>query len=200
MTDEIDLWGAYLFGERFGGLAGNGHMVLGNSSTDFDAYYDGLAGRAPRREPPRKLLPDAIRAFVNSVAEHRPPGWREAAGACLDLSIPELAFIDAKMRSAAREAARGEPVGLFAGRVLLVGVPRGVSPSVVLTLFDAGDDDPTLAVACRLSGSGDAEVVWAQYRKPVTFELSEFEMQATAAVARLVPGPVKNAGRRGRRP
>lgn len=182
-VDEIDLWGAYLFGERFAGLSGGGRMILGNSSTDFDAYYDGLAGRGPRVEPPRKFLPDAIRAFVSKVATARPPGWREAAGVCLDLSIPELAFVEVKMRDLAREAAPGDPVALCAGRVLLVGVSRGTNPSVVLTVFDASENDPTFAVACRLGRSGEPEIAWGQYRKPVTFELSEFEKRAFAAAA-----------------
>lgn len=186
-SDEIDLWGAYLLGERFGGLAGDGHMMLGNSSTDFDAYYDGLAGRGPTVDPPKKFLPDAIRAFVNQVAAARPPGWREAAGVCLDLSIPELAFVDANMREVAKEAASGDPVALCVGRVLLVGVRHGTNPSLVLTLFNAGEDDPSFAVACRLGRSGEPEIAWAQYRKAVTFDLSEFEERAFAAAARSVP-------------
>ncbi len=185
-SDEIDLWGAYLLGERFGGLAGDGHMILGNSSTDFDAYYDGLASRGPAVDPRKKFLPDAIRAFVNHLAGARPPGWREAAGVCLDLSIPELALVDVKMRELAREAASGDPVALCVGRVLLVGVQRGTNPSVALTLFDAGEADPVLAIACRLGRSGEPEIAWAQYRKVVTFDLSGFEERAFAAAARSV--------------
>ncbi len=188
-SDEIDLWGAYLLGERFGGLARDGHMILGNSSTDFDAYYDGLAGRGPAVDPPKKFLPDAVRAFVNQVDAARLPGWREAAGVCLDLSIPELALVDAKMREVARKAASGDPVAICVGRVLLVGVRPGTNPSVVLTLFDAGEDDPSFAVACRLDRSGEPEIAWAQYRKAVTFDLSEFEERAFAAAARSVAAP-----------
>jgi len=184
--DEIDLWGAYLLGERFGGLSRDGHMILGNCSTDFDAYYDGLMGQGPRVDPPKKFLPDAIRAFVNEVAGAHPPGWREAAGVCLDLSIPELAFVHVKMREVARQAASGDAVALCAGRVLLVGIGPRSNPSIALALFDAGDADTTFAVACRLGRSGEPEIAWAKYRKAVKFELSEFEKAASLAGARAI--------------
>jgi hypothetical protein len=102
---------------------------------------------------------------------------------CLDLSIPELAFVDAKMEVVATEAALGEPVGLIAGRLLLVGIGRRTNASVALTFFDAGDSDPTFGVACRIGLSGEPEIAWAQYRKPVTFELSDVDEQAFEAVA-----------------
>jgi len=183
VTDEIDLWGSCLFCERFTGLQGGGRMIIGNASTDFDAYYDGLAGRGPKREPPRKFLPDSARAFVSRLADTRPPGWREATGVCLDLSIPELAFVDTKLRGVATEAAIAGPVSLVAGRVLLLGLPRRVNASEALMLYAPGDRDPTFAVACRLGNAGEPEIAWAQYRKPFTFELSDFEEQAFEAAA-----------------
>lgn len=182
--DEIDLWGSYLLCERFGILAEGGKVIVGNSSTDFDAYYDGLAGTAPRRDPPRKFLPEAVRAFVNRVAARRPVGWREATGVCLELSIPELAFLDVKLSEIAHEAARKGGVAVVAGRLALVGVPPSANPSEALMQAVPGDDRPTFAVACRLGATGDPELVWAQYRKPVTFELSEFERLALSAADR----------------
>ncbi len=189
VTDEIDLWGSYLFCERFTGLQGGGRMIIGNASTDFDAYYDGLAGRGPKREPPRKFLPESVRAFVGRLAVRRPPGWREATGVCLDLSIPELAFVDAKLREVASEAAVAGPVSLVAGRVLLLGLPRRVNASEGLMLYDPGEGDPTFAIACRLGNTDEPEIAWAQYRKSFTFELSDFEEQAYAhAASALTPG------------
>jgi hypothetical protein len=91
-------------------------MILANASTDFDAYFDGLEGRGPKRAPPTKFLPDSIRAFVSRLSESRPPGWREATGVCLDLSIPELAFVDGKMGELAVEAAAGRFSSMLAGR------------------------------------------------------------------------------------
>lgn len=197
VTDEIDLWASYLFCERFTGLHGGGRMIVGNASTDFDAYYDGLAGRAPKREPPRKFLPETVRAFVSRLAGTRPPGWREATGVCLDLSIPELAFVDVKMREVAGEAAITGPVSLVAGRVLLLGLPRHVNASEALMLYDRGEGDPLFAIACRLGNTGEPEIAWAQYRKPFTFELSDFEEQAYSLVAsRSAPGdPARGRGR-----
>lgn len=197
VTDEIDLWASYLFCERFTGLQGGGRMIIGNPSTDFDAYYDGLAGRGPKREPPRKFLPESVRAFVSRLAVARPPGWREATGVCLDLSIPELAFVDAKLREVASEAAVAGPVSLVAGRVLLLGLPGRVNASEGLMLYDPGEGDPTFAVACRLGSVGEPEIAWAQYRKPFTFELSDFEEEAFSLVASSTAraDPVRGRGR-----
>lgn len=199
VTDEIDLWASYLLCERFTSLHAGGRMIVGNASTDFDAYYDGLAGRGPKREPPTKFLPESVRAFVSRLASTRPPGWREATGVCLDLSIPELAFVDAKMRQVASEAAIAGPVSLVAGRVLQLGVARRVNASEELMLYNSGDGDPTFAIACRLGGSGEPEIAWAQYRKPFTFEVSDFEEQAFSLLARSGSRPGAPAHGRRRR-
>lgn len=53
-------------------------------------------------------------------------------------------------------------------------------------MFDAGEGDPSFAIACRLGRSAEPEIAWAQYRKAVTFDLSEFEERAFAAAARSV--------------
>ena len=66
--------------------------MVGNSITDFDAYYAGVVGDGPKRPKPRKFLEEPVTGFVERMARERPPGWRDAAGVCLDLSIPELAF------------------------------------------------------------------------------------------------------------
>src|SRR5664280_285296 len=68
VSDEIDLWASYLLCERFGPLHDLGHMMIGNASTDFDAYYDGLAGRGPNVERPGKLLEEPVRGFVQRLA------------------------------------------------------------------------------------------------------------------------------------
>jgi hypothetical protein len=183
VSDEIDLWGSYLFGERFAGLAGDGEMIIANASTDFDAYFDGLAGKGPRRKRPTKFLPDSVKDFVEAMAVSRPPGWREAAGVCLDLSIPELAFVDGRMAEVTSGAALSGAVALVAGRVLLAGIDSRTNASMMLPLIDAEGEDPTFAVACRLGPEGRPEIAWAQYRKPVTFELSDFEEQLLAASA-----------------
>jgi hypothetical protein len=182
--DEIDLWASYLLCERFGMLHDGGEVIVGNSTTDFDAYYDGLAGLAPTSDRPVKFAPDLVRRYVNRLAATRPPGWREATGVCLDLSIPELAVVDLQGPELAAEAAGGRAVATSVGRLLLVGVPRGVNAAESLFAVDAEGEQPTLAIACRLALNGDVEIVAAQYRKPVTFELSQFEKQALMAVAR----------------
>jgi hypothetical protein len=180
--DEIDLWGCYLQCERFGMLAETGQAVVANSSTDFDAYYDGLVGHGPKREPPRKFLREPVKGFVERMASVRPPGWREAAGACLDLSIPEIAFVRGKAKDVARHAnVKRLPACLELGRVALVGMPPMSDVATLLNEFPPYDGDAALLFYCREATASRVEIVWAKYAKPVTFELSEFEKAAFKA-------------------
>jgi hypothetical protein len=174
--DEIDLWAAYLLCERFGMLHESGHVLVANSSTDFDAYYDGLAGRGPKAKRPRKFLREPVTSFVARMAADRPPGWLLAAGACLDLSIPELAVVAEKAEEVAQKARASDAIVILdAGRVALLGIPQAVDAPAVVADYPVPSGDPTLVVACRLDVAGRGEVAWAGYRKPVTFELSPFE-------------------------
>lgn len=182
VDDEIDLWGCYLNCERFGMLAANGKAIVGNSSTDFDSYYNGLVGHGPKQKAPRKFMCEPISAFVDRMSAERPAGWRDAAGACLDLSIPELAFTCAKAKDVARHATHeSQPVWVNMGRVSLVGIPREADIATVLAQPAAQDSDPTLVIYCREATSKRTEIVWAKYAKPVTFELSDFEEAAFKA-------------------
>jgi hypothetical protein len=178
VIDELDLWGAYLLSERFGGLAEHGRVSLGNSSTDFDDYYSGLAGEGPARRRPTKFLHEPVKSFVDRMASERPPDWRQAAGACLDLSIPELALVCGKYKSAAHRATRDRTlVSLEVGRVALVGIPKNDDVPGAVDRFQPSGD-PTLVFYCQETVSNRIEIVWAEYRKPVTFELSDFEREA----------------------
>jgi hypothetical protein len=176
VSDEIDLWASYLLCERFWPLHNGDQVIVANSSTDFDAYYDGLAGCGPVAERPHKFLKSPVREFVERMATERPRGWRAAAGACLDLSIPELGAVSLKAGPLAARAVKGETVWLDFGRLALVGVPPGIDPTAVVREADLTPADPTIVVACRAAPStGRTEVAWAGYRKAVTFELSDFE-------------------------
>ncbi len=176
VSDELDLWGCYRLCEQFGMLADNGIVVIGNSSTDFDAYYDGLLGHGPKKRRPRKFLREPVKAFVDRMATERPLGWRDAAGVCLDMSLPELAFVCDMAPKAARSAAReGMPMWANVGRVALVGIPKHTGAESVPDQVDPENEDPTLIVYAREASRGRAEIVWAKYGRPVTFQLSEFE-------------------------
>jgi hypothetical protein len=182
VSDEIDLWASYLLCERFGMLAEHGKTIVGNASTDFDAYYDGLAGRGPKREPPTKYLHEPVTSFVERMASKRPPGWRGAAGACLDLSLAELALISGRAHDLARRATNeGRVLWMIAGRVALVCMPREADVAEVLDQESEGD--PTLVIYCQEAASQRAEIVWAKCVKPVTFELSDFEKAASEAAS-----------------
>ncbi len=194
--DEIDLWASYLLCERFGPLSEHGKVLVANSSIDFDAYYNGLAGHGPKSKRPAKFLKEPVRSFVARMAEERPVGWRSAAGACLDLSIPELAVIAAKATEVAKEAARDESVvGLDVGRLSLLGIPPAIDARTVVLGYRVPAGDPTLVIACRVTRVGKAEVAWAGYRKPVTFELSDFERAAFDAASPFASAQATGFGR-----
>jgi hypothetical protein len=192
VMDEIDLWACYLLCERFGSLASHGIVSIGNSSTDFDAYYAGLLGEGPKRDRPTKLLKEPVKAFVTRMATERPKGWRDAAGVCLDMSIPELAAVCAKTRDVCRDATHeGDLIGLKFGRVALIGIPLG-SGFKGVNYKDLFDGDATLVVYCRETHSKRPQIVWAEYAKPVTFELSDYERAAFAAAETATTEPTSD--------
>lgn len=180
VSDELDLWGAYLFGARFPPLDEHGLHHIANSTTDFDAYYDGVMGRGPKREVPRKFLEEPARSFVARMAAERPAGWRKAAGVILDLSIPELAFVCAKAKEAGR-AATGEraffEVGF--GRGVLIGVPKETDPELIAEHASRDRSDASFFVYARQTGR-HGEIVWSKYGTEISLELSEFERELDA--------------------
>ncbi len=184
VSDEIDLWASYLLCERFGILHDGGKVMIANSSTDFDAYYDGLAGRGPKMKKPRKFLPEPLGSFVQALSSDRPEGWREAAGACIDLSIPELAAVSTNAAEVAREAAtRNKRIPLEFGRLVILGIGPDVNPRDAIRDMPREPSDPTIVVVCQSRRKGGLpRIVWAAYLKPVSFELSSFERAAFDAV------------------
>ncbi len=185
VMDELDLWGSYLLCERFGSLAGEGHHIVGNSITDFDAYYAGVVGDGPKRPKPRKFLEEPITGFVERMARERPPGWRDAAGVCLDLSLPELAFVVREARRMWKRAnASKAPDITDCGRVRLIGVPRGHHLAEVIAATEQLESETTFHIYVRGSKAKRGEIAWAKCVKPITFELSDFEEAAFRALAR----------------
>jgi hypothetical protein len=181
VADELDLWGTYLLAARFPPLDRSGFHHIGNSTTDFDAYYDGLMGRGPRREAPRKLLEDPARSFVARMANERPPGWRQAAGVLLDLSIPELAFVCAKAKEVGQIATVEQQfIELSFGRGLLIGAPKRADRRAILGSATAGRSDASFFVYVKETGGKHGEIIWATYGADVSLELSEFEKEFNA--------------------
>ncbi|MGN6869281.1 MAG: hypothetical protein ACTHMY_12845 [Solirubrobacteraceae bacterium] len=179
VTDELDLWSSYLLCERFGSLGDAGHYIVGNASTDFDDYYAGVLGEGSKAPKPGKFLEEPLRTFVDRMARERPPRWLEAAGVCLDLSIPEQAFVCARTRALCREADKtGDTVIMELGRVRLVALPRGASLTAVMAATDQDETDTTFDIYVRGSKAKRGEIAWARQVKPVTFDLSEYERAA----------------------
>jgi hypothetical protein len=180
VSDELDLWGAYLFGARFPPLGEHGLHHIANSTTDFDAYYDGMMGRGPKRDVPRKFLEEPARSFVARMAAERPAGWRKAAGVILDLSIPELAFVCAKAKEAGQAAsAQRAFVEMSFGRGVLIGVPKETDPELVAEDASRDRSDANFFVYTKQTGR-HGEIVWSKYGTEISLELSEFERELDA--------------------
>jgi len=180
-SDELDLWGAYLLGERFPPLPEGGIHQAGNSTTDFDAYYEGLQGRGPKRRPPEKFLKEPARAFVKRLATERPPGWRRACGVVLDLSLPELAFACHLAKKAGQDAtAGGTDVAFSFGRGVLVGIPRGIADRAAIESAPSLEHDASFVIFAKETGGRHGSLVWAQYGETISLELSDFEKAAFA--------------------
>jgi hypothetical protein len=173
--DEIDLWASYLLCDRFRGLADGGHHMVGNASTDFDAYYNGLLGNGPPSPKPAKMLAEPLRSFVERMAVERPAGWLEAAGTCLDLSIVELAYVNARAKVIAEAAqSEGDVVIEEAGRVRLIGMPRGRSIEDTMAESDGLAGDAIFHIYVRASLRRVA-TEWAKTIGRVTHEPSDQE-------------------------
>lgn len=150
--------------------------------TEFDAYYDGVQGRGPQRDAPRKLLEEPARSFMARMASERPLGWRKAAGVILELSIPELAFVCAKAKEVGRGATAEQlPVEVDFGRGVLVGVPKQTALDAVLEAAQGERDDASFFVYVRQTGGKRREIIWAKYCTNISLELSEFEKRLNAA-------------------
>ena len=184
-TDELDLWASYLLSERFGSLAAGGHYIVGNSTTDFDAYYNGLLGNGPPAPKPRKMLKEPVKSFVDRMANERPPGWRSAAGTCLDLSIAEMAYVCGRAPAICDTAQEHRRTGFEeVGRVRLVGVPRGDALEQVIADAEGASGDATFHIYMQAADDGAPQVIAATTVRPVTFELSDYEKRCLQELAR----------------
>jgi hypothetical protein len=184
-ADELDLWASYLLSERFGSLADGGHYLVGNATTDFDAYYNGLLGNGPPAPKPRKMLEEPVKSFVERMADERPPGWRRAAGTCLDLSILEMAYVCGRAPAICDTAQQHRRTGFEeVGRVRLVRVPRGDALEQVITDAEDISGEATFHIYMQAADDGAPQVIEAKTVGPVTFELSGYEKRCLQELAR----------------
>lgn len=94
--DELDVFGSYLLREQIHErLVRGASLVHLHSTVDFDAYYFGEAGDGPPAERPSMFSTPLVDRFIERLCRQRPDGWLDAAGVCLDLSLSELAAVDA---------------------------------------------------------------------------------------------------------
>lgn len=96
--DELDLFGSFLLRQQLDRMiASFGYVHVGNTSTDFDAFFMSRNPRAKDR-PKMLMLGRELRDFADRLARERPDGWMDAVGTCLELSLSEVAIVSAALR------------------------------------------------------------------------------------------------------
>lgn len=95
VIDELDLLGAYMFGEvGREGVQDGATLVFGSATTDFDRFYAAEA-RGDDTEPLlERVMGGLLRRRINELAIERPRRWLDQSFAILDLSLLEAAAID----------------------------------------------------------------------------------------------------------
>ena len=163
VVDELDIFGAYLFG-RVGrtDLAQNEHMYFGSSTTDFDAYYAGEIGHGPETPRPRRVLGDWFEATLVDLATRRPRGWLETSFAILDLPLEEAAELTGYCEHRAHRDLRGQRwTSWAAGNSVIVVLASDVAPTDVLLEVAQVVPTSTRRIMARVDGSG-FELLMAQ--------------------------------------
>lgn len=101
VVDELDLFVSFLLREQFRRYLAvtDGPIECVGSSADLDDYYLGQRGRNRPKNKPRFYTPvRAVRDFLDRLASGQPEGWLDAGGTCLELSIPELAWLGVALK------------------------------------------------------------------------------------------------------
>ncbi|MEE9246907.1 MAG: hypothetical protein V3U63_11975 [Gemmatimonadota bacterium] len=123
--DEIDVFGAYLLCESaFSRLDTDPEyrINLANYTADFDDYYMWRPEAGKRPKKPQKFSIPIVRDYVSSLSATRPPGWLEAAGAALDLTLEELAAVKAIAKRSLAELGPSDVRPLQVESLAVVGV------------------------------------------------------------------------------
>lgn len=99
-TDELDIFGSYLFGEvGRSDIPPNAVLAFANSTSDFDDYYSGKRGDTDPVQAPRRVLGDFLETHLLDLAERRPRKWLSQSFTVLDLSLAEAAQVTGWLES-----------------------------------------------------------------------------------------------------
>lgn len=93
-TDELDIFGSYMFGEvgRTDLPAGT-TLTFANSTTSLDEYYHGRRGDTDPTETPHRVLGELLEGHLYDLAQRRPNRWLAQSFAILDLPLAEAMHI-----------------------------------------------------------------------------------------------------------
>jgi hypothetical protein len=177
--DELDLLGAYMFGDVVSQLeAGIEALHLANSTVSFDDYYLAEARSRPHERPRKKLTPEVER-FVQLSKAERPEGWLDSCLALLELSVAEFGALAGILAKASQAVGATQCYWEAFCRTSALVLGSDVSTATVVTELRAGGpgaetlgerEDAVRVVArlregrpeIRVAGDGDwTELNWA---------------------------------------
>lgn len=163
-VDEIDIFNAYLLCEDFDARLDEVDGLHLTGSTDFDSYYMKKDADGDGRRP-RKFSIPLVESFVDLQSRRRGQGWLEMAGACLDLSLGNLAYVDALsgrlIEGIGREEVRTFPA-VDGCAIIAVGpaVTRDIG-RIVRLVEDAQFPPRTRVIVVSENHLRECRIVWA---------------------------------------
>lgn len=144
--DELDLLGAFMFGDVRSDLASGVDFVhLANSTTDFDDHYMAEA-RTQKDGPPRKILATKVQAFVELDRDARPSGWLDSSLALMDLGVAENAAVGGILGRALKVVATGQCYAQALWGVSVAVMDAEVCAEQLLPELSAAPEDPAVRV------------------------------------------------------
>lgn len=162
VVDEIDLFSSFLLREQFRQLedAATRYIELTGYSTDFDDFYLGEIGHAPKKDRPRMFSTPMVSRFLERLAKERPAGWLSAAGTCLELSLEELGALDELATQVLKRVDNRGFATICFGRCIFVGLGSRVEWSSVWNSLHPGHQGFKRVIFGELK-RGRPSLVWA---------------------------------------
>ena len=162
-VDELDIFGAYLFGHVGREQLGDGeHLNLGSGTTSFDEYYAFEMGNGFPQDKPHRVLGELVEDHLLHLGERRPDLWLDRSFALLDLSLEEAAALSAWFESQAREELGRETwVGVQYGSTVMIALRSDMKYRNVVNKIEEWLPPCSRIVVAKLGKNGP-QIVWSQ--------------------------------------
>ena len=182
VVDELDLFVSFMLREQFRRYlsATEGPIECVGSSSDLDDYYLGQRGRDRPKNKPKFYTPvRAVRDFLHMLSTEQPDGWLEAGGTCLELSIPEMAWLGVTLKQIPHDLRDHECVptridspdgdeffvkAQFSAGVIAMGRSAIVEDARSDRRLQAALEGTERVIHASVSRRGNPKILWAETR------------------------------------